>query len=120
MAGLTFFFQASGTNPNALINAVPSAGPQSSPAPSDGQVQFKHVSPECLVSKGVISCQRYDRIVSATDSYLLSRNGAQSPKPVQSHQYLLQNPSERRFDWRANRAGLQSSNLLAFLESAGL
>jgi hypothetical protein len=31
MAEFTFVFQASGTKPNKLINAVPSAGPQSSP-----------------------------------------------------------------------------------------
>src|SRR6266567_8243817 len=31
MAGFTFVFQASGKNPNSLINAAPSAGPQSSP-----------------------------------------------------------------------------------------
>src|SRR5207237_3181401 len=31
MAELTFFFQASGTAPNSLINSAPSVAPQSSP-----------------------------------------------------------------------------------------
>src|SRR5437764_13279633 len=38
MAELTFVFQASGTNPNALMSAAPRAGPQSSPGlPPSGQ-----------------------------------------------------------------------------------